>query len=55
LTVAVYAATISHTILYHRTEIVRGFKALIKRQGGLQAHNDIHSRLMSAYKEVPGA
>jgi len=50
---AVYAATISHTILYHRGEIAKGFKALIRRQGGLAAHNDIHSRLMSAYKEVP--
>ncbi|KAH7105168.1 OPT oligopeptide transporter [Auriculariales sp. MPI-PUGE-AT-0066] len=50
---AVYAATISHTFLYHRGEIARGFKSLLRRQGGLSAHKDIHSRLMSAYKEVP--
>ncbi|KAK0481199.1 OPT-domain-containing protein [Armillaria luteobubalina] len=50
---ATYAATISHTALYHRREIALGFKSLMKRSPIGENKFDVHSRLMSAYKEVP--
>ncbi|KAK0482776.1 OPT-domain-containing protein [Armillaria novae-zelandiae] len=50
---ATYAATISHTALYHRREIALGFKSLVKRKPIGENKFDVHSRLMSAYKEVP--
>ncbi|KAK0433103.1 OPT-domain-containing protein [Armillaria borealis] len=50
---ATYAATISHTALYHRREIALGFKSLMKRKPIGENKFDVHSRLMSAYKEVP--
>lgn len=51
--VATYAATISHTALYHRREIALGFKSLMKRKPIGENKFDVHSRLMSVYKEVP--
>ncbi|KAH7098290.1 OPT oligopeptide transporter [Auriculariales sp. MPI-PUGE-AT-0066] len=50
---ATYTATISHAILYHRREIILAFKSVVRRQGGLDSQNDVHSRIMRAYKEVP--
>ncbi|KAK0191685.1 OPT-domain-containing protein [Armillaria mellea] len=50
---ATYAATISHTILYHRREIAMGFKSLWKRKPLKEDKFDIHSKLMGAYDEVP--
>jgi hypothetical protein len=56
---ALYTSTVTHAILYHRKEIVSGFKSLF---GGFtrrrkikdeDAFTDIHYRLMSVYPEVP--
>lgn len=46
---AIYTATISHVILYHRKEImhiIRNFRKNIA-----DSEQDIHNRLMKAYKE----
>ncbi|KZW02411.1 OPT-domain-containing protein [Exidia glandulosa HHB12029] len=50
---ATYAATVSHAILYHRKEIIMGFKSLLTRTSFLNTQNDVHSVLMRKYKEVP--
>ena len=50
---ALYAATITQTYLYHRHEIVLGFKNLFRRaKSGTAAKGDIHNQLMSSYPEV---
>jgi hypothetical protein len=50
---AVYTATITHTILYHRREIVAGFRNLISRKSAFADSKDVHTRLMRNYREVP--
>jgi hypothetical protein len=50
---AVYTATITHTILYHRREIVTGFGNLISRKSAFANSKDVHTRLMRSYREVP--
>ncbi|KAJ7083916.1 OPT-domain-containing protein [Mycena crocata] len=50
---AVYTATLSHAILYHRREIAHGFKSIFSRKKTSEVHRDVHVRLMMAYKEVP--
>lgn len=62
---AIYTATLSYTGLYHRHELVHGFKgcwravkAAISRKPEEETHEDdlaedIHWRLMRRYKEVP--
>jgi len=50
---AVYTATITHAVLYHRREIVSGCKNLVTRKSALANSKDVHTRLMRAYKEVP--
>lgn len=50
---AVYTSTITHTILYHRREIWHGMQTLFNRQAASERHNDVHTRLMKSYKEVP--
>jgi OPT family small oligopeptide transporter len=50
---AVYTATITHTILYHRREIVAGFRNLISRKSPFADSKDVHTRLMRSYREVP--
>ena len=50
---SLYTATITHTILYHRREIVAGFKSLISRKSAFADSRDIHTRLMWKYREVP--
>jgi hypothetical protein len=50
---AVCAAIISHTILYHRREIVAGFRNLISRKSAFADSRDVHTRLMRNYREVP--
>ncbi|KAJ6509641.1 OPT-domain-containing protein [Mycena vulgaris] len=51
--VAVYTATLTHTMLYHGGEIVHGFKSIFSRRKTSEDHKDIHVHLMMAYKEVP--
>jgi hypothetical protein len=50
---AVYTATITHTILYHRQEIVAGFRNLISRKSAFANSKDVHTRLMRSYRKVP--
>jgi hypothetical protein len=50
---ALYTATITHTILYHRREIVAGFWNLIGRKSPFADSKDVHTRLMGSYHEVP--
>jgi len=50
---AAYSSSVSHAYLYHRHEIMNGFKSIFRRTGGLASQKDIHSRLMSSYREVP--
>lgn len=48
---ALYTSTITYAFLYHRHEIVRGFRSILARQ--TQDGKDIHMRLMRAYPEAP--
>ncbi|KAL3478476.1 OPT oligopeptide transporter protein-domain-containing protein [Aspergillus californicus] len=52
---AVYAATVSYAYLYHRRDIVLGFRSLINnfKRKDKKEFTDVHSRLMSVYDEVP--
>ncbi|KAL1969891.1 hypothetical protein VTN77DRAFT_7400 [Rasamsonia byssochlamydoides] len=50
---AIYLATVVHVVLYNRKEILSGFKAAFKWRSGRDEYNDVHNRLMKAYKEVP--
>ena len=50
---AIYTSTITHAAMYHRREIVSGFKNLIGRKSAFANSKDIHTRLMRSYKEVP--
>ncbi|KAJ6602095.1 OPT-domain-containing protein [Mycena vulgaris] len=50
---AVYTATLSHALLYHRREMWHGFKSILSRRKTSDEHTDIHVRLMMSYKEVP--
>lgn len=52
---AVYAATISYASVYHRHHIALSFRSLWNsfRSGPTSDFNDVHSRLMRSYKEVP--
>ena len=50
---AVYTSIITHTYLYHRHEIVVGFKNAISRKSAFAKSKDVHTRLMRSYKEVP--
>jgi len=49
----IYASIISHATLYHRREIVSGFKNLIGRKSVSAHSKDVHIRLMMSYREVP--
>ncbi|KAI4740640.1 OPT-domain-containing protein [Aureobasidium sp. EXF-12298] len=49
---AIYTATISYAFMYHRHEIMMGFKNLFHR-GEREEYNDVHNRLMAVYPEVP--
>lgn len=57
---AIYSSTLTYAVLYHRREIVTGFKGLInsirkkKPTGNEDLHDlDVHNRLMKSYREVP--
>ncbi|KAJ7159352.1 OPT-domain-containing protein [Mycena crocata] len=50
---AVYTATLSHAFLYHRRDIVHGFRSILSRGKTSESHTDVHVRLMESYKEVP--
>jgi OPT family small oligopeptide transporter len=57
---ALYAATVTYGILYHRHEIMMGFRDIwssLRRKKGDKSNDrdaiDVHNRLMKSYKEVP--
>jgi hypothetical protein len=50
---AVYTATITHTIFYHRREVVTGFRDLISGNSAFADSKDVHTRLMRSYPEIP--
>ncbi|KAL3421527.1 OPT oligopeptide transporter [Phlyctema vagabunda] len=56
---AIYSATISYSYLYHRHEIMMGFRNLFnsfkknKDPNRKGEYTDVHNKLMSAYPEVP--
>ena len=58
----VYAAAVTHVALFHRYEIVQGFKSLwktVRRRKPVEGENaleqgeylDIHNKLMASYPE----
>lgn len=47
---AIYSATISYAAIYHRHEIMMGFRNLF-RGGKTEQYTDVHNRLMAAYPE----
>ncbi|EQL00848.1 oligopeptide transporter [Ophiocordyceps sinensis CO18] len=54
----IYTSTLTYAALYHRHEIVMGFKALFnslrkKKPQREEPDLDVHNRLMKAYPEVP--
>ncbi|KAI1840281.1 hypothetical protein JX266_013500 [Neoarthrinium moseri] len=55
---AIYTATISYAYLYHRHEIMMGFRNLINsfrknKDSNVGQYSDVHNRLMAKYAEVP--
>ncbi|CAK5279804.1 unnamed protein product [Mycena citricolor] len=51
---AVYTATLTHAILYHRREMMHGFRSIFSfGKKTSDVHRDVHVRLMENYKEVP--
>ncbi|PVF97003.1 OPT-domain-containing protein [Serendipita vermifera] len=50
---AIYPATLVYAYLYHRHEIVRGFKSLVRKHDKKALNRDVHNRLMSTYPEAP--
>lgn len=55
---ASYTATFTYVFLFHRYDIVRGFKGFYRnvfnKVGDEELEEDVHFRLMKVYKEVPG-
>ncbi|KAG5753410.1 hypothetical protein H9Q70_003974 [Fusarium xylarioides] len=55
----IYTSTLTYALLFHRREIVTGFKGLFnsmrrKSKRTEEVHDlDVHTRLMKAYREVP--
>ncbi|KAH6637374.1 OPT oligopeptide transporter [Boeremia exigua] len=52
---ATYAATVSYAVLYHRNDIMLGFRSLVRsfKKEKTNDFKDIHAKMMSSYKEVP--
>ncbi|EKG19829.1 Tetrapeptide transporter OPT1/isp4 [Macrophomina phaseolina MS6] len=51
---AVYTATVSYCVLYHRQDFVNGFRSLFRGyKNPSDEFKDIHTKLMSVYREVP--
>ncbi|KAJ6564729.1 OPT-domain-containing protein [Mycena capillaripes] len=49
---ALYTATLSYAFLYHRREIMHGFRSVFSRGKTSEMHKDVHVRLMESYKEL---
>lgn len=50
---AIYMSTLVYVGLYHRQELYTGVRSIFEWKNARDAHNDVHNRLMRAYKEVP--
>jgi OPT family small oligopeptide transporter len=50
---AIHLAVLVYAALHHRSNIVNGIRGVFKQKSPRPAYEDIHSRLMRAYKEVP--
>ncbi|KAJ5658104.1 OPT oligopeptide transporter [Penicillium longicatenatum] len=48
-----YMAGVVHIILYNRSELSKGFKALLQWRNARDDHEDVHNRLMKRYKDAP--
>jgi OPT family oligopeptide transporter len=48
-----YLSLITHVALWHRKEMVEGFMSVFRRKKYTEEFNDVHTRLMGAYKEAP--
>ncbi|KAJ5752388.1 OPT oligopeptide transporter [Penicillium odoratum] len=48
-----YMAGVVHIILYNRSELSKGFKALLQWKNAREDHEDVHNRLMKKYKDAP--
>ncbi|KAJ7117190.1 OPT oligopeptide transporter protein-domain-containing protein, partial [Mycena epipterygia] len=49
---ALYTATLSHALLYHRREILHGLRSIFSRRKTSELHKCIHVRLMESYQEI---
>ncbi|KAJ7080676.1 OPT-domain-containing protein [Mycena epipterygia] len=49
---AVYTATLSHAVLYHRREILHGLRSIFSRRETSELHKCIHVRLIESYEEI---
>ncbi|PFH59349.1 hypothetical protein XA68_12478 [Ophiocordyceps unilateralis] len=66
---AIYTAIITHVVLYHRTQVIMGFKSIFNclrslrktkvrgasHRANEEGYSDVHNRLMSAYPESKSA
>ncbi|KAK2016121.1 OPT oligopeptide transporter [Colletotrichum eremochloae] len=52
---AVYSATVSYAILYHRHDIAIGFRSFVRsfKKEASNDYKDVHTKMMSNYAEVP--
>ncbi|RFU36073.1 hypothetical protein B7463_g213, partial [Scytalidium lignicola] len=50
---AIYLATVVYVALYHSKEFIGGVKSALKWRNARDEFNDVHNRLMKAYKEAP--
>ncbi|KAK2028611.1 OPT oligopeptide transporter [Colletotrichum zoysiae] len=52
---AVYSATVSYAILYHRHDIAIGFRSFMRsfKKEASNDYKDVHTKMMSNYPEVP--
>ncbi|KAK1990115.1 OPT superfamily oligopeptide transporter [Colletotrichum falcatum] len=52
---AVYSATVSYAILYHRHDIAIGFRSFVRsfKKEASNDYKDVHTKMMSNYPEVP--
>ncbi|KAJ5088175.1 OPT oligopeptide transporter [Penicillium angulare] len=48
-----YMAGVIHILLYNRSELKKGFTAMIKWKRASDEHGDVHNRLMNKYKDAP--
>ncbi|KAH9815191.1 OPT-domain-containing protein [Melampsora americana] len=50
---AMYTSVIVYVALHYHKELIGGFRSALTLKSGRKEYNDLHNRLMGAYKEVP--